>query len=107
MKRLVIGLVALAVFLGGARQATADLLYSTFGGPGDLFDEGKSYIIEGRGHNPSFPLYQAVAMAFQPVPSATLDRIRFASAPFSDLASIDAVVAADSGGLPGAALETF
>jgi hypothetical protein len=107
MKRLVIGLVALAVLLGGARQATADVIYSTFGAPGDMFDEGKSYTIEGLGHNPSFPIYSAVAMTFQPAADATLDRIRFAIGNFFEAAFIDAVVAADSGGSPGVALETF
>lgn len=96
-------LLALSLTLGAglAPTARADLLYNTFG-PSDSFLVGGGPSISGSASEVG---YGAVAMQFSPSETATLDLVRFAVFAFIGGGSVDAVLASDNGGRPGATLE--
>jgi hypothetical protein len=90
--------------LTGTGRAGPIVVYSTFGEPGDTFSNGGADTVEG---SQSFGLqYDAFAAAFTPSASVQLTSIRFAFSSGMGIV-LDAVVAEDSSGTPGAALETF
>jgi hypothetical protein len=107
MKRFAL-LAAVACLCGcaltGAGRA-GSVVYSTFGEPGDTFNTGAGVRVGGSGSDPSF--YDAQASAFTPSKSVTLDSLRFAFFTNATGYQIDAVIAANSNGTPGAALETI
>jgi hypothetical protein len=92
-------LAAVALLSVGLGPAKADELYTTFG-PGDSFNNFAGDIFAGSGSG----VYQSTALEFSPSETATVDQVRFAA--FVNVAgSVDAVLAADDGGKPGATLE--
>jgi hypothetical protein len=100
MRQLIL-VVAAWVFLGGA-TLRADQLFTTFGS-GDSFDQLNGYAVLGS-NNVVMPGYIATAMEFSPSKTATFDSARFAAFGIST-GSIDGVLAADGGGVPGPSLE--
>jgi hypothetical protein len=108
MKRLLYVLLVSGCLLAGAVPARADLLYSTFGEPGDTYSLG-SYAIEGSIGRP-FGVYDAQAEQFSPSETAILNTVRFAAVAGiggGGGGSIDVLLAEDSAGQPGAALENL
>jgi hypothetical protein len=103
MLRVSVLTAVLLAALPGTGRAGPVVVYNTFGEPGDTFNTGAGPAVAGSG---SVFGYDAQANAFTPSASVTLGQIRFAAFSSGGLA-IDAVLAADSGGAPGAALETF
>jgi hypothetical protein len=85
---------------GGA----GSVVYSTFGEPGDTFNSGGGFTVAGTGSPAG---YDAQAMAFTPSASVTLDSFRFAFFTTFSNFQIDAILAKDSSGAPGGALETL
>jgi hypothetical protein len=104
MKRLAF-LATVACLFGCALPGTgwAGTVYSTFGEPGDTFESGAGLTVAGSG---SISGYAAQAMAFTPSATVTLDSFRFASFTIFSNFQIDAIIAKNSSGTPGAALET-
>jgi hypothetical protein len=80
------------------------VVYSTFGEPGDTFNTGAGVAVAGSG---SVFGYAAQASAFTPSASVTLDSFRFAAFTGATGYQVDAIIATNSNGAPGAALETF
>jgi hypothetical protein len=107
MKRLAF-LAAVACLCSGVLTGTGRasmVVFTSFGEPGDTFSNGRVANVFGSASTPVG--YQANAAAFTPSVSVTLDSIRF---PFSTASTgylIDAIIANDASGSPGAALETL
>ncbi|QDS97662.1 choice-of-anchor R domain-containing protein [Adhaeretor mobilis] len=79
----------------------AAVTFSTFG-PGGAYDSLNGSIIEG----PSSPFPQIIAEQFSPSTSVLLDGVDLAIANSAGTAEIGVSVYADSGGVPGAVLES-
>jgi hypothetical protein len=103
MQRFIWSLAALALLGVGLRPARADELYTTFG-PGDSYQNSGWPI---GGSNSLFGGYSSYAMEFSPSKTATLDLVRFPAFAFGAGGAVDAVLAADNGGSPGAMLENL
>jgi hypothetical protein len=91
-------LVASVLLLGLAPPAQAVTIYTTFG-PGDSYG-GSNYLI-------GTSQQQVIAGMFVPGFDATLDSIRVATHFFQGDNNFTVYLASDSGGVPGAALESF
>src|SRR5689334_6201805 len=99
----VLGLLALALLVGGAGRARASvILYNTFG-PGDSFDPLGGAPVRG---SASTGGYSAVANGFTPAQTATLDQVRVAAKLFTGTGGIDVLLASDDGtGKPDGTIE--
>jgi PEP-CTERM motif len=103
MKRFA-SLAVVACLWAWTGTARADIIvYSTFGEPGDTFTNGGAFLVYGSASGG----YVAPAMEFTPSASVTLDKIRFAFTTPNTGYTNDVILAANSSGAPGSALETL